>query len=96
MWLVTSFGASAIASVIWAYAPNRFRLGSLALMSWGLTLMVFVDHVMSYSGGPFIMAETDGLIRNGTMLGIVMLIPIFVIWGIQLLTTKSEVEMTLR
>lgn len=63
MWLITSFVAAVIVTAIWAYAPKKYKLDFLALMLWGLAIMVFVDHVMGYDGsGPFIVMETDGLI----------------------------------
>jgi hypothetical protein len=84
MWLLTSFAAAIIVTGIWAYAPKKYRLSSLALMLWGLSLMVLVDHVLGYEGGPFIEMEADGLIGDGTVLGFAMLLPVFIVWEIQL------------
>ena len=79
-------------TVIWIYAPKKYKLGNLALMLWGLAIMVFVDHIMGYDGGPFIEMEIDGLVKDGTILGLAMLIPIFLIWEIQLFTDKFKNE----
>ena len=97
MWLITSFIAAIIVSAVWSYAPKKYKLDSLALMLWGLALMVFVDHVMGYEGsGPFIVTETTGLIPNATVLGIAMLIPVFIIWEISLVLSKARGEIITR
>lgn len=96
MWLVTTFVAAIVVSAIWAYAPKRYMLDFLALMLWGLAVMILVDHVMGYVGGPFIEMETDGLITSGTVLGIAMLIPVYVIWGIALVLSKAKLRITTR
>jgi hypothetical protein len=59
-------------------------------MLWGTSIMILVDHILGYEGGEFIELETNGLITNGTLLGIVMLIPIFVLWEIILITSKQK------
>ena len=48
------------------------------------------DHIIGYEGGEFIEFETDGLITSGTLLGIVMLIPIFVLWEVLLIISKPK------
>lgn len=92
MWLIVSCVAAIIVTGIWAYAPKKYRLDSLALMLWGLSIMVFVDHVLGYEGGPIIEAESGGLIGSGTVLGVAMLIPLFIIWKIQLVLSKVKNE----
>lgn len=97
MWLITTFVAAIIVTAIWAYAPKKYKLSFLALMLWGLAAMILVDHVMGYVGeGPFLEMETDGLIPNGTVLGIAMLIPVFIIWEISLVISKAKGEITTR
>ena len=85
MWLITTFVAATAVTAIGISAPKRYKLDFLALMLWGLAIMILVDHLMGYQGGPFIVMETDGLIQSGTVLGIAMLIPVFIIWEISLL-----------
>jgi hypothetical protein len=92
MWLVISSIAAIAATAAWIRAPKKYALGSLSLMLWGLSLMVLVDHVLGYSGGPFIEMETDGLIASGTVLGIAMLVPVFVAWEIRLVWSKIKEE----
>jgi hypothetical protein len=96
MWLITTFVAAILATAVWAYAPKKYKLDNLALMLWGLGIMILVDHILGYEGGPFIEMETDGLIESGTVLGIAMLIPLFIIWEIQLVISKSKGEVTTR
>jgi len=88
--------AAIIVTAIWAYAPKKYKLGSLALMLWGLSIMILIDHVFGYEGGPFLEMETDGLIENGTVLGIAMLIPVFILWEMQLVTSKLKTEVNVR
>jgi hypothetical protein len=96
MWLITSFITAIAVTAVWIFAPKKYQLGFLGLMLWGLTIMILVDHIMGYQGGPFIEMETNGLITNGTVLGIAMLIPIFVIWEISLMHSKFKGKITTR
>jgi hypothetical protein len=90
MWLITSFIAAIAVTAVWIFAPKKYQLGFLGLMLWGLAIMVLVDHIMGYEGGAFVKMETDGLIPNGIILGIVMLIPLFIIWEISLIHSKVK------
>jgi hypothetical protein len=96
MWLITSFITAIAVTAVWIFAPKKYQLGFLGLMLWGLTIMILVDHIMGYQGGPFIEMETNGLITNGTVLGIAMLIPIFIIWEIPLIHSKFKGKITTR
>lgn len=82
MWLVTTIIAALISTALWAFAPKRAKLGFLSLMLWGLTVMITIDHVLGYEGGPFFEMGTDGLISSGIVLGIMMLVPVLLVWGI--------------
>ncbi len=59
-------------------------------MLWGAAIMILVDHILGYEGGKFLEMETDGMIKNGTLLGIIMLIPVFFIWFIALFVSKLQ------
>jgi hypothetical protein len=96
MWLITSFIAAVAVTAVWVFATKKYQLGFLGLMLWGLAIMALVDHIIGYKGGPFVEMETDGLIPNGIVLGIVMLIPIFVIWEISLVHSKFKGKITSR
>jgi hypothetical protein len=93
MWLITTLVAAIAVTAVWLVVPNKFKLNFLALMLWGLSIMILVDHIMGYEGGPFIRMETDGLIQNGTVLGIAMLIPIFIAWEVSLAIAKLKGEL---
>ena len=90
MWLITTIIAAITVTAIWHIKPKIYKLDILSLMLWGTSIMILVDHILGYEGGAFIEMETDGLIANGTLLGIVMIIPIFIIWETILITTKPK------
>lgn len=52
--------------------------------------MILIDHLIGYEGGEFLVSKTDGIIKNGTLLGILMLIPVFLVWFVTLLITKIK------
>lgn len=79
-WLITTFLAAVVATILYRLLNGRFKLGLLSLMLWGATVMIFVDRILGYEGGPFFEAQTDGLIKNGAVLGVVMLCPVLLIW----------------
>lgn len=90
MWLVTTLIAAIAVTAIWYVKPKIYKLDILSLMLWGTSIMILVDHILGYEGGAFIELETEGMITSGTLLGIVMLIPIFVFWEILLITSKPK------
>ena len=92
MWLITTLTAAIIVTAIWYIKPKIYKLDLLSLMLWGTSIMILVDHILGYEGGAFIEMETDGLITNGTLLGLTMLIPILILWGIIVITTKPKTE----
>jgi hypothetical protein len=96
MWLITSFIAAIAVTALWIFAPKKYRLGFLGLMLWGLSIMVLVDHIIGYTGGPFREMETEGRITNATVLGITMLIPIFITWEIYLVHSMFKGKITTR
>ncbi len=90
MWLVTTSVVAAGATLGKFVLPKDYKLGFLALMLWGTAAMILVDHILGYEGGAFLEKTTDGMINNGAMLGITMLAPVFVIWGISLLISNLK------
>jgi len=96
MWLITSFIAAVAVTAVWIFAPKKYQLGFLGLMLWGLSIMLLVDHIIGYEEGAFVEMETDGLIPNGVVLGITMLIPLFIIWEISLIRLKLKGKITSR
>ena len=100
MWLIVSIIATIAVGIIYSLSGGEYRkkykLGFLGLMLLGTFLMVLVDHLVAFmEGEPFIEYTTDGLIESGTMLGIAMIIPIFIVWIIAIsvyptATTRTE------
>ena len=90
MWLLTTFLAALIATLLYFFLKKKYQLGFLSLMLWGATIMILVDHFLNYEGGQFLETETDGLIQGSSLLGLVMLIPVFLIWGIALILEKRK------
>ncbi len=98
MWLITTLLAAAGATALWMlYTPvkrRRYRLSFLCLMLWGASAMILTDHVIGYDGGDFIQMETDGLIANGALLGMAMLVPILIIWALYVLLSANKTRKT--
>jgi len=90
MWLATTSIAAAGATLGKFVLPKKFKLGFLVLMLWGAAVMILVDHVLGYGGGAFLEKTTDGMITNSTVLGIAMLIPVLIIWGVSLLISNLK------
>ena len=90
MWLITTFIAALTATLLWFLLRKKYKLGFLSLMLWGATIMILVDHLLGYEGGKFLEIETDGMIKSGVLLGIMMLIPVFLIWFIALFISKLQ------
>lgn len=93
MWLITTVIAAIAVTAAWYFTKRNYRLDMLSLMLWGTSIMILVDHILGYEGGEFIELETEGLITNGALLGIVMLLPIFILWEIVLILTKPKAKM---
>ena len=87
MWLITSFIAAVIATILWYSSDsNTYRLDILSLIFWGTTIMVFVDHLMGYlSEGIFLDVSVDAL-----LLGIVMVFFGVFIWEIWLIAKDPK------
>lgn len=90
MWLITTIIAAIGVTILWYVEPKIYKLDLLSLMLWGASCMILVDHILGYAGGSFVEMETDGLINNSILLGIVMLIPVFIIWLTILIIQKPQ------
>jgi hypothetical protein len=80
MWLIITLIAAVGATILWYVAPEIYKLDVLSLLLWGASCMILVDHILGYKNGSFFEMETEGLLNNSIILGIVMLIPVFIIW----------------
>jgi hypothetical protein len=98
MWLITTLVAALAVTLAWIVTSKKnaekYKLSFLALMLWGLSTMILVDHMLGYEEGAFLEMQTDGLITSGVVLGIAMLIPVFIFWEAVLVRAKvkNEVE----
>ncbi|MEM0492896.1 MAG: hypothetical protein QXS02_02925 [Candidatus Thermoplasmatota archaeon] len=90
MWLITTLSAAVICSVLWILTSKKYRLDLLSLMLWGSTIMILVDHILGYDGEEFVTMETEGVITNSITLGVLMLIPIILVWLIILFIDKKN------
>jgi hypothetical protein len=90
MWLITTLLAAISVTAIRFLAPKKYKLDLLSFMLWGASMMIFIDHVLSYESGEFIKMETEGIITNGIVLGITMLIPILIIWEIYVIISLKR------
>jgi hypothetical protein len=90
MWLITTSIAALFVTALGFFSPKKYRLDLLSLMLWGAAVMIFIDHLLGYEGGEFLEMETGGLIPNGALLGVTMLIPIFTIWEVIVLISKRR------
>lgn len=90
MWLVTTSIAAAGVTLTKFILPKDYKLDFLALMLWGAAAMILIDHILGYEGGAFLEKTTDGMIKNGVVLGIAMLLPVFITWGISLLISNLK------
>jgi len=90
MWLVTTSIAAAGATLGKLVLPKEYKLGFLALMLWGAAAMILIDHILGYEGGAFLEKTTDGMIESSITLGIVMLAPVFIIWGISVIISNFK------
>jgi hypothetical protein len=90
MWLVTTSIAAAGATIGKFVLPRDYKLGFLALMLWGAAIMILIDHILGYEGGAFLEKTTDGMITNGVLLGMVMLVPVFITWAVSLLVSNLK------
>jgi hypothetical protein len=94
MWLIVALAASLVASagyLLLKKERKKLRLGFLALMLWGVAIMIFVDHAVSYlEGGSFMQATTGGLVTNSFVLGILMLAPVLLIWAFAAFTPLGK------
>jgi len=90
MWLITTLTASIISSILWFITRKRYRLDILSLMLWGSTIMILVDHILGYDGEAFVTMETEGLINSSITLGVLMIIPVLLIWLVILFIDKNK------
>jgi len=89
VWLVILAYTAIIATLLWyKHAENDvYMFKYLALISWGATIMFFVDHVYSYltEGGEFVDTSPDAI-----LLGIVLNLVTLSLWTLILLVKDPK------
>ena len=93
MTLVITFLAAAIATVAWyAKAPNsEMRLGTLALIYWGATLMWCVDGINGLIEGEGFIEITDtAAMFDDAVLGLVVVAVGLAAWAIYLVAKDPK------
>ena len=88
--LITAF-AAVIATIAWYNVKADRKLGTLALMYWGASLMWLVDSVVEYieAGAEFFTPETADMI-NDSYLGLSVVVLGLIIWTVVLLVKDPE------
>ena len=88
--LITAF-AAIIATIAWYNVKADRKLGTLALMYWGASLMWLVDSVVEYieACAEFFTPETADMI-NDSYLGLSVVVLGLIIWTVVLLVKDPE------
>ena len=84
MWLLILLFSATMSTALWysKAEDDKYMLKFLSLIFWGASIMVFIDHLISYitEGGEFIEVTTES-----TILGFILVITALIIWEIALL-----------
>ncbi len=84
MWLLILLFSATMTTAFWysKAEDDKYMLKFLSLIFWGASIMVFIDHLISYitEGGEFIEITTES-----TILGFILVITALIIWEIALL-----------
>lgn len=88
--LITSF-AAVIATIAWYNVKADRKLGTLALMYWGASLMWLVDSVVEYieAGAEFFTPATSDMI-NDSYLGLSVVALGLIIWVVVLMVKDPD------
>ena len=88
--LITAF-AAIIATIAWYNVKAERKLGTLALMYWGASLMWLVDSVVEYieAGAEFFTPAAVDMI-NDSYLGLSVVVLGLIIWTVVLLVKDPE------
>ena len=94
MWLITTAIFAVVSSLLALLLSGKYRLGTLSLMFWGATLMIFIDHLIGWlrEGGPFLEIETEGWVSSSIVLGMLMAVPVIACWIGMLLLKRQGVK----
>lgn len=90
MWLIVTALTAIMVTAAYLFISDKYKVGLLAMALWGLSVCIFVDHVMGYlmeGGGEFFEINAEAFV-----LSIAMLIPIFAIWEVYVLVVKLRAK----
>lgn len=93
MTLVIALLAAAVTTVVWyALGPkSTMKVGVLALMYWGASLMWCVDGIACLAaGGPFIEIADTAVMLDDAVLGLVVAVAGIVAWVVYLLVKDPK------
>ncbi|RLF48668.1 MAG: hypothetical protein DRN20_04070 [Thermoplasmata archaeon] len=87
MWLVILAFTTAVVTALWYAGDDKYKLGTLCLILWGATIMVFVDHLLGYliEGGEFLEVSADA-----ALLGVVLVTVALLIWEFYLIVKDPK------
>jgi hypothetical protein len=92
MWLITTLGLAVAATLATLAFGWKYRLSLLSLMLWGATVAIFVDHLIGWweEGGSFLEVHTEGWVESGALLGLLMAIPVMVVWLVFVIRSRRS------
>jgi len=94
MWIISTSTAAIVMTAIWYIKDpqGKYKLGTLSLMLWGATIMMFIDGMVGFvSEGSFL-----DISLTPTMLAVILIIAAFIAWEIFLLVTDPQGVLTKR
>ena len=88
-WLLITALAGVVSTIIWYIKSpgEKYRLSLLSWLFWGATIMIFVDHLVSY------ILEKEEILEmtsEAALLGLTLIITALVIWVIILILTDPK------
>lgn len=93
MTLLTAFFAAIISTIVWYFNEKRsaYKLGLLALMFWGASLMWLVDAIVEYMelGAAYFTPKPEDML-NDLFLGLSVVALALIIWLVRLLVSDPK------
>lgn len=93
MTLLTALFAAIISTIVWYFNDRRsaYKLGLLALMFWGASLMWLVDAIVEYMelGAAYFTPKPEEML-NDLFLGLSVVALALIIWLVRLLVSDPK------
>jgi hypothetical protein len=86
MWLLISAMTALIVTAVYLFYCDKYKIGTLALVFWGLTVCIFIDHTLTFfmeGGGEYPEISAEALV-----LSFCMIVPIFMVWEVYVAVVK--------